>query len=72
MASESGDAPAAGGGDGYGVLMISDALGAAEVIALEKVRDKPNSLVAPERRPDSVGMFIACGPWYVVPHRGST
>lgn len=38
MASEPGDALAGGGGDGYGVLMISDALGAAEVIALEKVR----------------------------------
>lgn len=38
MASESGGTTAAAGGDGYGVLMISDALGATEVIALEKVR----------------------------------
>eukprot|EP00903_Cladosiphon_okamuranus_P008860 g8483.t2 len=37
MASEIGDTGAsAGGGEGYGVLMISDALGAPEVIALEK------------------------------------
>lgn len=39
MASEmGGTAASAGGGDGYGVLMVSDALGATEVIALEKVR----------------------------------
>lgn len=39
MSSEvGGTAASAGGGEGYGVLMISDALGATEVIALEKVR----------------------------------
>lgn len=39
MASEiGGTAASAGGSEGYGVLMISDALGASEVIALEKVR----------------------------------
>ncbi|CAN0268864.1 unnamed protein product, partial [Scytosiphon promiscuus] len=36
MASAPDNAPLTGGGDGYGVLMISDALGSAEVIALEK------------------------------------
>lgn len=40
MASEIGSttAASAGGDEGYGVLMISDALGATEVMALEKVR----------------------------------
>lgn len=41
IASESGATPAAAGGEGYGVLMISGALGATEVIALEKVRAQP-------------------------------
>lgn len=39
MASEIGGAAASAAGDeGYGVLMISDALGGTEVMALEKVR----------------------------------
>lgn len=47
MASEvGGTAASAGGGEGYGVLMISDALGATEVIALEKVRPVGQRLVA--------------------------
>lgn len=36
MTSDSGNAGSPNG-EGYGVLMISNALGAAEVIALEKV-----------------------------------
>lgn len=58
MASESGATAAAAGDEGYGVLMISDALGATEVIALEKVRvqlflgiPSDNSLTCSQTRP---------------------
>lgn len=46
MASQSGATAAAAGGEGYGVLMISDALGATEVVALEKVGVQSVVLVA--------------------------
>lgn len=45
----SSTAASAGGGEGYGVLMISDALGATEVLALEKV--------TPSRRQRLVAFF---------------